>query len=222
VRARRLLPELAGERGSQQQVAFSPDGKLLATVGGGPALRFWNTQNWTLTHTLDKCDAGRIAFSPDGQALALGLYDVSKLNVVTGERRLGGDTGRETVKCLGFSSDGRIVIAANRDGTLSEWAFQARQDGPVERLHANGHIDCGVLTPDGKTMITGGPYGILSFWNVALCQELFHQRVSERGVQAVAISPDGTMLAIAVDIDKNTSDLLLWSARVADPVTKPK
>ncbi|HEV3443357.1 MAG TPA: protein kinase, partial [Gemmataceae bacterium] len=157
VRARRLLPELAGERGSQQQVAFSPDGKLLATVGGGPALRFWSTQTWSLTHTVDKCEAGRIAFSPDGQALALGLYDVSKLNVVTGERRLGGDTGRETVKCLGFSSDGRIVIAANRDGTLSEWAFQARQDGPVERLHANGHIDCGVLTPDGKTMITGGP-----------------------------------------------------------------
>lgn len=71
-------------------------------------------------------------------------------------------------------------------------------------------------------MITGGPDGILSFWNVALCQELFHEQVSVRAVQAVAASPDGTMLAIAVESDKNSSDLFLWSARVADPPAKPK
>jgi WD40 repeat protein/serine/threonine protein kinase len=222
VMARRRLPELAGENGAQQQVAFSPDGKLLATGGTAQALHLWNTKTWSLMHAAVNDVAGRLAFSPDGRAIAVAHYEASVLDVATGAKRFLGDTGRDAVRCLAYSADGGMLLVANEDGTLTEWDLGTGQDAVADRLHIDRRLDCGVLTPDGKTLITGGSDGILSFWNLVPCQELFHQQVSVRGVQAVAVSPDGTLLAIAVAHDESTSDLLLWSARVLDPVTKPK
>jgi WD40 repeat protein len=218
-RAGRLLPGLPGERGSQYEVAFLPDGNLLATAGKA-ALRLWETRTWGLVQQYG-CITGTLALSPDGHTIALGFDDVFTFNLVAGERRFGGETGGEYVRSLGFSRDGRILIAATRSGTVSEWNLQSPGDGPIERLHSSRHIECGVMTPDGKTMITGGPDANLSFWNIDLCQELFYKH-DGRPVRALAISPDGTMLAIATDHDSDLGNVFLWSAPVSPVSSEPK
>src|SRR4051812_18724712 len=59
-----------GHAAGVSSVAFSPDGKLLATGGKDKTVRVWEVGGWRPLHTLHEHDAiTRVAFQPDGKAL---------------------------------------------------------------------------------------------------------------------------------------------------------
>jgi WD40 repeat protein len=83
---------LAGHPFATNAVAFSPDGGLLATVGGDEVVRLWSVSTGRLLYCLDGRTAwfGSVAFSPDGRVLAatggnddVRLWDLVELRGMT-------------------------------------------------------------------------------------------------------------------------------------------
>jgi WD40 repeat protein len=127
---RRLTDEEEGGN-SWESLALSPDGKLLAALGQGPAgVRVWDTQSGKIVHQLGReivfeprnrfC---RPLFSPDGKRLLFPWDDTLALRDVDtwAERpRLPGH--REAVHFLAFSDDGRTLVSGSESAGPA-WAY---------------------------------------------------------------------------------------------------
>jgi WD40 repeat protein len=229
-RDRELHPAPRHEAGVTT-IAFSPDGRLVATCAGGsddPVVHVWDAASGRSVHELrgHKGNACTVAFSPDGRTVASGgrdrtvrLWDVSTgrvAKVLTGQK---GD-----VLSLGFSPDGKTLasggtyddafIAANGEqgdrpaGRLVLWdvrggkASRTRDDAKAV-VH---HLSFG---RDGRSLFTAGKG--LRQWDVGH-GALVREREWEDRV--MAISPDGRLAATVGRDNFRVSEVLtgkqLW------------
>ncbi len=117
-------------------LAFSPDGKLLATGGGTPSregeLKLWRVADGTLARAIPKPHADTInsvAFSPDGESLATAAGDrfARVWRVSDGERvaNLEGHTGH--VLGVAWRADGLALATAGADRSVRVWDFAQRK-----------------------------------------------------------------------------------------------
>src|SRR5262249_18082465 len=116
--------KLGSRQGGARLVAFSPDGRLLATAGDNTDIRIWDVTTARRLHTLRGHFVRAITFSPDGKLLASAagqegvvlLWDVQsgkqqgKLTVPIGREWI------DRIDCLAFLPDGKKLVVA---GTVS-------------------------------------------------------------------------------------------------------
>jgi WD40 repeat protein len=180
-------------------VAFSPDGRLLATAGDNMA-RVWDpaTGKTLRTLTSDGEIVWGVAFSPDGRLLATAaaggttrLWDVATgdcLRTLTGPR--GG------VKDVAFSPDGRLLATANRDGTARLWDPATGKSLRILTGHTR-EVGGVAFSPDGRVLATTSLDETARLWDVATGKSLRTLTGHTGGVYDVAFSPDGRLLATA-------------------------
>ncbi len=177
-------------------VAFSADGKLLAT-GSDMAARIWDATTGKELHNLSD-NLGQVfsvAFSPDGQYLATtSAENLAKLwDVKTGKliHTLGGQT--ELAWKVAFSPDGKLLATASSNRSVNIWDVQTGR--PLTDL--SGHTDSVydvAFSPDGKLIATASEDKTVKVWDASTGLELLSLTGHDSGVGSLAFSPDGLRL----------------------------
>jgi WD40 repeat protein/serine/threonine protein kinase len=193
--------ELVGHRGPVQTLAFSPDGKTLASGGQDNQAMVWDVAQGSLLKTL-RGHASYVrgcAFSPDGELLLTAGRDAQiklwRPATYADARELAAPPEqREAVLTARFSTDGKQIVTAGRDRTATLWNAESLE--PVRHFD-EGHAflaSSAVFFADGSRLATGAGDGTVRLWDAATGGELFHIDGAGR-TAALDVSDNGELIA---------------------------
>jgi RNA polymerase sigma factor (sigma-70 family) len=202
------LPPLGPARGANA-VAFSPDGKLLATAAAGEkAVRLWDLATRQEARRWETgADSVCLAFSPEGQALAAaggmapaaapGGGAVRVWDVATGMERWRSAGHRYGASALAFSADGKALASGGPVGPIRLWDAANGQDLAPFPAH-EGWVSAVAFAPGGRALATGGVDGTIRLWEPATGRPVSQfGEGPPQNVMGLAFSADGRSLVSA-------------------------
>ncbi|MYB02319.1 PQQ-binding-like beta-propeller repeat protein, partial [Candidatus Poribacteria bacterium] len=191
-------------------IAFSPDGKLLASTSEDTTARLWDVETRETLHRFRERNGNAlssVAFSPDGKTLAGGSYKTINLWDVQTGRYLRKLEDSINSKRLAFSPDGKTLISGNRYNTVHlllnvKTGIELRKT--ITHTQSIGSI---AFSPDGKILASGGLDNTVHLWDMQTGKLLQTDNVVERhSLASVAFRPDGKTVA-GSGLDKT---VFLW------------
>jgi WD40 repeat protein/serine/threonine protein kinase len=210
-------------------MAFSPDGRRLASAGSDCTVRLWDTTTGHEVLSLRGHDAmvGRVLFSPDGQRLAsasadgtVRVWDASPFDASADRRTWtsGGHDGE--FFGLAFSPDGRLLALASGDRSIKLWDAQTGQE--VRAFHGHTEPVLSVaISPDGRRLLSGSMDRTVKLWDIQTGKELRSIAAFKLLVSSVVFRHDGKAFATAsqqaLQIWDTQTGRLLPPPRLADP-----
>jgi WD40 repeat protein len=210
----RLLLDHSGPSGVPC-VAFSPDGRFLASASGGE-VTLWDTTTGAAKARLGEPAGGVlcVAFSPDSRLMACaGFGGTIRVWDVPDRREaftLAGHTA--AVTGLAFSHNGQQLASASFDEFVKVWDVAHREE--TRTLSANGMVSGLAFSRDGQRLVAGGYFGGVQVWEAATGRLSLTLKGHIGFVTSVAFSPDGSRIAAASE----DSTVMLWETKLGQEV----
>ncbi len=192
-------------------VAFSPDGRYLATTDIDHQAKIWNAQTGDEVMVLagHHAELMNLVFSPDGTRLLSTSLDGQAIiwDVYSGQALLSLSGHEAGVIDAAFTAGGTRVLTTSYDGTVRIW--DARSGKEMLTIGEVGIVSGAAFTPQGnRALIADHDAFIARLWDIANGQELLQLIGHTAGVNDVAISGDGRQLLTSSD----DSTVKLWDA----------
>ena len=210
------------------QFAVTPDDRFLITASEDGELALWDLRSSRKTRTW-RIEAGlapALAVSEDGRTVAVGSkHGVQLVDVRSGTVRTAAGDSAGSPSWVLFSPNGKMVVAANRDKTVTRWDVESATPLETLRGHSN-FVQQPVFSPDGETLYTVSHDGTAIAWDLMGDRRLgrsftfTHDRFfSKTGFDGHPgrLSPDGRLIAVGL----KEQGVALWDVRELTPVGAP-
>lgn len=188
------------DKGTFTALAFSSDGRSLATGTRERSVKLWDTSTGKVTLTIPNAIHTRIrelAFSPDGKYIVIGDINgsISVRDCQTGKefRRLT-DHGK-VVETIRFNSDGSLMALGMGEGTIKIWKWQT-DEKPLIRSSHYSRVSQIAWTPDESRLVSTGWDGTLKVWDPISGQELLTLQGIPEYPMGLTFNANGSRLAL--------------------------
>lgn len=207
----RVLHRLSGHEGPVNAVALTPDGTTAVSAGDDGSVFVWDMATGEQRRRLTtEAKLGALVLSPDGAVIVAGGWDaqVHRWRLADGAELPPLANGGERVTALDYLGD-RLLVGGH-EGSLRIWepgASSARQ------VPAHDFAVTGIAALPGGTAVTASIDRTLRRWDPDLAAGTAELVGHEQPLVALAVSPDGRLLASA----GAKGEVLLWDVGASHP-----
>ena len=203
-----------------ESVAFSPDGKILATCGCDNSVSFWDVSRlgdgpsaepFSLPH---KSIRYAVAFSPDGNFIATaGRDSIAIWSSKSGQYTAVLEEETQTCRCLAFSPDGSTLALGMEDGSIRLWDMPGCHERTIVSAHKSV-VRSLAFSADSRQLVSSGQDMTIMLTdtiNGVSIRPLERGRSGFNPVLLVAFSPDGHTVAVG-EVGVEPQDVTLLDA----------
>ena len=194
--------EFLGHNNDINSIAFSPNGKYIASGSDDKTVRVWDIKSKReIVKFVGHSDTVySVAFSPDGKYIASGsrdkairVWDIESKKEIM---KLLGHT--DYVVSVAFSPDGKYIASAGaNDQSVIVWDVIKEQEATQFSGHSD-YVKSVAFSPDGKYIASGSSDKTIRIWDITSKQEIVNFSNHKDFVESVAFSPNGKYIAAAL------------------------
>ena len=156
-----------GHTNDVNALAFTPNGRILASGSADETIRLWDTSTGTQILNLRSGRIHALVFSMDGKILASidSTFNIQLWDAATGSQLTSIEGQNNDGNVLAFSTDSKILACGSWDGTIRLWDIATGDKLSTLKGHVDW-VNALAFSADGNTLASGSSDGAIFLWNV--------------------------------------------------------